>query len=63
MSLQNIDARISKIEQRVAPPVQGKAHLLFEADPDVGARKAAEMEATLPENDFVVLITSLRSAA
>jgi hypothetical protein len=59
MSLQSIDARISKIEQRVAPVSTGEVHAIYEADPVIGHRKVAELRATLPENDSIILVTSL----
>jgi len=60
MSLQSIGARISKIEQRVAPASTGNVHAIYEADPVIGDRKVAELRATLPENDTIILFTSLR---
>jgi hypothetical protein len=63
MSLQSIDARISKIEQRVVSPTVGKTHIIYEADPGVGARKVAELEGVVSENDMVILVTSLRPRA
>ena len=59
MSLQSIDARISKIEQRVAPAATGRVHTIYEADPDIGEQKVTELRATLPENDTIILVTSL----
>lgn len=60
MNLQSINARISKIEQRVAPAKTGGVHVIYEADPIIGERKVAELRATLPENDTIILVTSLR---
>lgn len=60
MSLQSIDVRISKIEQRVAPASTGEVHAIYEADPVIGERKVAELRAALPDNDTIILVTSLR---
>jgi hypothetical protein len=57
MSLQSIDARISKIERHAN---KGAVHTIFESDPDIGERKADELRATLPENDTILLITWMR---
>lgn len=64
MSLQSIDARISKIEQRVTPASTGEVHAIYEADPVIGRSQRRSLENTdaHQDSDLVSPRTSAQDA-